>query len=256
VEAGTRLAAIAELFDPVTARHLDGVGAAPGWHCWEVGAGGPTVSAWLADRVGPAGSVVATDLDLSWMGDPPPAGVTALVHDVTTDPAPGGPFDLIHARLVLVHLPRRVEVLASLVGALWPGGWLVLEDADPALQPLACIDERGPDEALANRIRAGFRSLLADRGADLAFGRTLPNLMRDAGLVDVAADAYFPVTDPASTVLERATVEQTRASMIEAGLATAEEIDRHLANLEAGRMDLTTAPLVSVRGRRPDIADG
>jgi hypothetical protein len=256
VEAGTRLAAIAELFDPVTLRHLDGVGTAPGWHCWEVGAGGPTVSAWLADRVGPSGSVVATDLDLSWMGDPPPVGVTTLVHDVTCDPVPGGPFDLIHARLVLVHLPRRAEVTASLAAALWPGGWLVLEDADPALQPLACIDERGPDEVLANRIRAGFRSLLADRGADLAFGRTLPHQLRGVGLVDVGADAYFPVTAPAGTVLEQATVRQTRAALVGAGLATDDEVDRHLANLEAGRLDITTAPLVSAWGRRPDIVDG
>lgn len=214
------------------------------------------MSAWLADRVGPTGSVVATDLDLSWMGDPPPVGVTALVHDVTTDPAPGGPFDLIHACLVLVHLPHRLEVLASLAAALWPGGWLVLEDADPALQPLACIDERGPDEVLANKIRAGFRSLLAGRGADLGFGRTLPNLLRGVGLVDVGADAYFPVTAPAGTVLEEATVRQTRAALVATGAATDEEVDRHLANLAAGRLDLTTAPLVSAWGRRPDIADG
>jgi len=251
VEAGTRLSAIAELFDPVTFRHLDGVGTGPGWRCWEVGAGGPTVSAWMAERVGPAGSVVATDLDLSWTGDPGPPGVTLLRHDVTVEPPPDGPFDLIHARLLLVHLAERAEVAATLAGALRPGGWLVLEDADPALQPLACIDERGPDEALANRVRAAFRSLLADRGADRAFGRTLPRLLRDLGLVDVTADAWFPVAGPVGPVLERATVEQTRAGMVGAGLVTDEEVDRHLANLAAGQLDLSTAPLVSARGRRP-----
>ncbi|MEV3923225.1 hypothetical protein [Actinomadura coerulea] len=38
----------------------------------------------------------------------------------------------------------------------------LVEDADPGLQPLACPDERGPDERLANAVRRGFRALLAD----------------------------------------------------------------------------------------------
>lgn len=209
------------------------------------------MSAWLARTVGPSGSVVATDLDLSRFGEPPD-GVTARVHDVTAEPPPGGPFDLIHARLVLVHLPERAAVATTLAGALRPGGWLVVEDADPALQPLACIDELGPDEALANRIRAGFRALLAERGADLAFGRTLPRLLRGVGLVDVTADAWFPVAGRDGAVLERVTVEQTRDALVAHGLATVDEIERHLDNLAAGGLDLTTAPLVSARGRRPE----
>jgi SAM-dependent methyltransferase len=249
-EAGVRLEAIAGLFDPVTLRHLDDRGVGTGWRCWEVGAGGPGVAAWLASRVGPTGQVVATDIDTTWIGSPPPDGVTVVRHDVTTGPVAGGPFDLIHARLVLVHLRDRADVVATLVAALRPGGWLVLEDADPALQPLACIDERGPDEALANRVRAGFRTLLAGRGAELGFGRTLPGLLREHGLVDVGADGYFPLVDPRCAVLERATVAHVRDELLDAGTATDEEIDRLLDALDAGRLDVTTAPLLSAWGRR------
>lgn len=246
------MAAIAALFDPVTFRLIGATGITGGWRCWEVGAGGPTVSGWLADAVGPTGSVVATDLDLSRFGEPP-HGVTAQVHDVTTDPPPGAAFDLIHARLVLVHLPDRAEVVATLVGALRPGGWLVLEDADPALQPLACIDERGPEEELANRVRAGFRKLLAGRGAELDFGRKLPGLLRDHGLTDVGANGYFPLVDPRCATLEQATVAHVRAELVGAGSATGQEIDRLLDALGGGRLDVTTAPLLSAWGRRaPD----
>jgi SAM-dependent methyltransferase len=257
VEAGTRLAAISELFDPATFRVLSATGAGPGWRCWEVGAGGPSVAAWMARRVDPGGTVLATDVDCSWMGDPGPeagpgiAGVDVRRHDVVADPPPDGPFDLIHARLVLVHLPDRAAVAALLAGLLRPGGWLVVEDADPALQPLACIDEHGPDQVLANRVRSGFRALLAGRGADLSFGRTLPRLLRDLGLVDVGAEAHFPVTSPASAALERATVEQIRAGLVAEGLVAELDVDRHLANLVAGRLDIATAPMVSARGRRP-----
>ena len=236
----------------MTFRHLGATGVAAGWRCWEVGAGGPTVSGWLAGSVGPTGSVVATDIDLSRFGEPP-EGVTALVHDVTADPPPGQAFDLIHARLVLVHLPERAAVVTALAGALRPGGWLVVEDADPALQPLACVDEWGPDEVLANRIRAGFRVLLAERGADLAFGRTLPRLLRGVGLVDVTADAWFPVAGRDGAAIEQVTVEQVGGELVTRGLAAEEEIERHLDNLTAGRLDLTTAPLVSARGHRPGV---
>ena len=67
----------------------------------------------------------------------------------------------------------------------------------------------------------------------------------------MAADAYFPVTGPECTVLERATVEQMRERLVAAGLATDDEIDRHLAAIDAGGMDFATSPMISAWGRRP-----
>jgi SAM-dependent methyltransferase len=248
-EAGRRFDALSELFDPGTFRHLAAVGVSDGWTCWEVGAGGVGVPAWLAEQVGPTGRVVATDIDTAWM---PASGraFEVLRHDVALDAPPGDAFDLIHARLVLTHVPRRFEAIASMVAALRPGGWLVIEDADPALQPLICPDEFGPAQQLANRLREGFRSLMASRGADLAFGRTLPRLFREAGLDVVQADAFFPITSPACTTLEVATVQQIRDRLVTAGLATEAEIELHLRNVEIGLLDLATAPLISAWGRK------
>jgi SAM-dependent methyltransferase len=249
-EAGTRFDALAEIFNPSTFRHIEGLGIAPGWRCWEVGAGGPSVPAWLAARVGAEGHVLATDLDVSWLGEAAGPTVEVRRHDVAADDPPAGGFDLVHARLVLVHVVDRARALRSMVRALRPGGWLLLEDADPALQPLICPDEYGPEQRLANKLRQGLRALLAQRGADLAYGRTLPRLLREAGLADVAADAYFPITSPACDLLEKATVEQVRERLVAAGLASDDEIDRHLATVEAGRLDLATSPMVSAWGRR------
>lgn len=250
-EAGERFDALAELFDASTFRHLDQLGVGPGWRCWEVGAGGPSVPRWLGDRVGPAGRVLATDIDVSWTREAAGPVVEVLRHDVATDDPPQEEFDLVHARLVLVHVGDRDRALRSMVAALRPGGVLLLEDADPAMQPLICPDEHGPEQRLANRLRHGFRELLAERGADLAYGRRLPRLLREAGLVEVAADAYFPLASPAGDLLEAATVRQVRSRLVERGLATDEEIDRHLANVESGRLDLATSPMVSAWGRRP-----
>ena len=252
-EAGARFEALSTLFNPSTFRHMEALGLTEGWRCWEVGAGGPTVPTWLADQVNPGGHVVATDIDVSWLaGDDRRYEVRR--HDVATDAPPPDGFDLVHARLVLVHVPRRVEALEAMVAALRPGGWLLVEEADPALQPLVCPDEFGPEQRLANHLKDGFRSLMSARSVDLAYGRTLPRLLRDAGLVEVRADAFFPMTGPACDQLELATLAQIRQRLAAAGVASDAEIDQHLANVSAGGLDLATSPMISAWGRKPGAA--
>ena len=207
---------------------------------------------WLAQRVGPAGRVLATDIDVSWTEDAAAPWVEVRRHDVARDAAPAETFDLVHARLVLVHVTDRDEALRSMVRVLRPGGWLLVEDADPALQPLSCLDPHNPEEELANALRTGFRALMAGRGVDLAYGRKLPRLLRGAGLVDVAADAYFPVARPECAVLETTTIDLIRDDLVRHGIATDAEIEQHKASVAAGRLDLAQPPLISAWGRVPE----
>jgi SAM-dependent methyltransferase len=249
-EAGERFDALSAIFDTSTFRHIDNLGIRSGWQCWEVGAGGPSVPRWLAGRVARAGRVLATDIDVSWTRQAQSPLIEVRRHDVAADDPPAEAFDLVHARLVLVHVADRGQALRSMISVLRPGGWLLVEDADPALQPLICPDESGPAQQLANRLRAAFRKMLAQRGADLSYGRKLPRLLREAGLAEVAADAFFPLASPACTELEAATVRQIRAGLIAGGYATANEIDQHLSNIATGELDLATAPMISAWGRR------
>jgi SAM-dependent methyltransferase len=249
-QAGSRFGALSALFDPVTRRHVAALGIREGWRCWEVGAGGPSVPGWMHDQVGPAGFVLGTDIDPGWLGDPARPRIEVRRHDVARDEPPEGGFDLIHARLVLVHVPERDEALRRMAAALRPGGHLLLEDFDIDLQPLACPHATGPERELANRIRAGFLNLLVQRGVDRSYGRKLPDALRGAGLEDVAADAYFPVAHPAAAALDAANVQQVREGLVAQGHATAQEIERHLAAL-AGGLDICVPPLVSAWGRRP-----
>lgn len=249
--AGERLEALAAIFDRSTQRHLEDVGVTEGWRCWEVGAGGPSIVRWLADRVGDSGRVLATDIDLTHLAVAESPTVQVLEHDVVWEPPAEDHFDLVHARLVLVHVPDRDIALRSMVRALRPGGVLVVEDADPALQPLSCIDPRTPAEELANRLRVGFRSLLAERGVDLEYGRKLPRLCREAGLADVVGDGWFPVVLPECERLELATIESVRLQLVEREIASDAEIDKHLANVRLGLVDLAQPPMITVWGRRP-----
>lgn len=250
-EAAQRFAALSALFDPVTLRQFDACGMAAGWHCWEVGAGGPALVRMIAERVGYAGHVLATDIDDSWMKEAASQNVEVRNHDVARDPPPDELFDLVHARLVLVHVPERERAFRNMISTLKPGGWLVIEDADPALQPLSCIDAYGPEQELANRIRLGFRTLLSNRGADLSFGRKLPRMFRGIGMADIAAEAYFPIALPACTPLEIATIKMIRNDLLSNGIATDDEIEQHLGNVRTGALDLSQPPMISVRGRKP-----
>lgn len=250
-EAGCRFAAMSRLFDPGSMRAIAACGLSTGWSCWEVGAGGLALSAWMAQQTGDAGRVLATDLDTRWMGSQPVKGLEVLRHDVVADPPPTGPFDLIHARLLLVHLPERDAVLRKLIAALRPGAWLVVEDADPALQPLACLDPQEPCEHRANRIRRAFRALMAEQGVDLAFGRTLARRFRAMGLDAVRASCSFPIGGPDCDLLEAATVRMLTAKMVGTGAVNQDDIDQHLAAISAGHLVLAPAPMISAVGRRP-----
>jgi SAM-dependent methyltransferase len=250
-ETGQRFDGLAALFNPVTFGHVERLGITHGWHCWEVGAGGPSVPQWLSSHVGPSGRGLATDIDTSWTADAAGGNLEVRQHDVAADDPPNTTFDLVHARLVLVHVPGRQRALRHMVRTVRPGGWLLIEDFDVAMQPLACIDVAGPEERLANKVRAGFLALLAQRGADLEFGRRLPRLLREAGLVDVEADSFMPVALAAGAALEKANVSQVRGGLIAGGHATAEEIDAHVRAVESGRLDVTTPPLIAAWGRQP-----
>ncbi|MDG4799930.1 methyltransferase domain-containing protein [Micromonospora sp. WMMD980] len=191
--------------------------------------------------------MLATDLDPAWLD--PHGRYEVRRHDIVADPPPQpGTFDLVHTRLVLVHLPDRARALATMTAALRPGGWLVVEDADTELQSLACL---GPAQRRVNRLRRAVRELLTRRGADLRFGRTLPRALRAAGLVEVTATGCFPIGGVACDRLEAATVRMVRGELLAAGLADDVEIDAHLAAVEAGELDLTLAPLISAWGRHP-----
>jgi hypothetical protein len=58
-----RLAGIEATWDPGTTFRLQALGVGPGWRCLEAGAGAGSIAAWLANRVGPTGRVIATDVE-------------------------------------------------------------------------------------------------------------------------------------------------------------------------------------------------
>ncbi|MGH3679860.1 MAG: class I SAM-dependent methyltransferase [Natronosporangium sp.] len=182
------LAHLTTMLDPFTRRRLDQAGARTASRCLEIGAGSGTIARWLAGQIEPDGQVIATDLDPSQI--PPHPRITALTHDITRDPLPDGRFDLIHARLVLAHLPTRHQVLDRLVDALTPGGALVVEEFD-ASWDRCVLDSPDPDaDRLFTSYHHALLAVLVAAGADPSWGRRAHRALRRAGLVQVEAEFW------------------------------------------------------------------
>jgi Methyltransferase domain len=172
-ETGGRFGGLEACFDETTFRHLKALGVGAGWRCWEIGAGGGSVTRWMAEQVGGHGSVLATDLNLDWISPDQPAGVELRRHDVTSDEIPSSAYELIHARLVLGHLSQRDELIPRLVSALVPGGWLALEEFSSSFRMRS--EPGTEDERTFARVVDAFRELLHRRGGDTTtYPRALP----------------------------------------------------------------------------------
>ena len=248
--ASTRFAALSALFDATTQRHLGDRGVAPGWHCLEVGGGGGSIARWLAERVGPNGRVLATDVDTGFLKTIELPALEVCRHDITRDPLPDRTFDLIHTRMVLMHLPLRDQVLSRLRNALKPGGWLVCEEFDRVSAPPD--PDLSPGEIVLKTHQAMGR-VHRDQGVAPEYGRLLFGRLRGMGLVGLGAEARLVMAQPGSwsARLLRASYERRRRAMIDGGYVTEEEFDSDLRRMDAHDF-MTPSPLMwSVWGRRP-----
>jgi SAM-dependent methyltransferase len=144
------------------------------------------MAVWLAERVGPAGQVVATDIDCRYLARLDLPNVEVVRHNIIEDPLDvlrPGSFDLMCARLVLFWLAGRQEAaIRKMVQCLRPGGWLVDEEGDWGVP--------GPVNP-SHPLYAGYHRAFkggdwwAIRGYDPFFGRTLPALFERCGLHDI-----------------------------------------------------------------------
>jgi SAM-dependent methyltransferase len=169
--------------------------------------------------------VLATDIDPRLIDAD---GADVIAHDVLRDPPPGS-FDLVHARLLVEHLPDRPAVLATLAGAVAPGGRLVIESleasgvtADPAA---------GADATLFVDCSARLAEFLRGLGLDPFYGHTLCGCLTGAGLADVDAAVLSAITRGGATIARfwQLTWQLLGPAVLAAGVLTTGELDRYLA---------------------------
>jgi len=243
-----RLRKLEEWLDPGTTRYLDQIGVEPGWRVLEVAAGAGSITRALADRVGPSGSVLATDLDLKFLDDIDLPNVEVRKHDVLNDDLPADAFDLVHTRLLLMHLPARDEALKRMIAATKPGGFVFVED----MEMMTWIDIT-PSPAM-ERVRVAMFKLFEMAGANPLLGRTLPFMLDAAGLEDVWAEgriAFGNRWDNPGLQQFKLMLVEMHDFLVNTGVVEAEDIDESIRLIDDPAWQGMPPCVVAAYGRKP-----
>jgi SAM-dependent methyltransferase len=250
--ARERLALLEALADPGTIRHLETLGVAAGWRCWEAGGGGGSIAAWLCERVGPTGHVIATDVDTRFLAALAYQNLDVRRHDIVAESPPEGGLDLVHARALLGHLPQRELVLDRMVAALRPGGCLLIEEADGISKLTDPGNDVRANEVFA-RVRAAEAAWMVEAGIDQHLGRRVCGALLRRGLVALGAEGRVPVVQGGSELARfyRLSAQQSRARYLGAGVSE-QDFDAFLSLHDDPAFVWIQATIFAAWGRRAE----
>lgn len=240
----SRLRLLEAFHDPLTMAQLDAIGVGEGWRCLDAGAGGGSVTKMLAGRVGDNGSVLALDIDTTLLDKLADDRIQVRRLDLRSQRLPNEGFDLVHARLLLMHIPARVQVLEHLASVVRPGGWIATVEPDFTTVTMS------PHDATWERTWPVFLDAAVAGGWDPRYGARLASDLSAVGLVDVNADQISsrgPGGSPILRLLSQ-TIERIRGRMIALGAAD-EQVDhaRRLLEDPANTISAQTTYLARAR---------
>jgi len=262
VTKSVMMQALAAMLDEFSTKRIKAEGIREDARCLVLGVGASQIASRLAD-LAPKGVVFATDIDHAHAIHD--ERVRLLTHYLGGQTLPAGPWDVIHARLLLNHLTDRDTHLAELAGALSPGGILVVEEftgtwntsvlAAPALtSPHSDQDPGQWGWAEANRLYGAyhhaFQGTLIAAGLDLSWSRRVHTTMLNLGLdVDTVPHAQtWPGNSP-GTRLPWASAELLRDKLVAHGM-TADDIDAFRTLLTNPDLRVLGNTVLSTIGRR------
>jgi SAM-dependent methyltransferase len=178
-----RLRLMSDLLDPSSEFHLMGTGIAAGWRCLEIGAGNGSLSQWLAQRVGPTGHVIASDIRTDLMEGIADDNLEVRKFDVVHDDPPGAPYDLVAIRALLHHLPQRRAVVSRMAQWLRPGGWLFVQEPD--FYPTWTVEPPSQKHFWEQFIRWATA-----HDIDYYVGRKIPAWLQAEGLLNINSEGH------------------------------------------------------------------
>jgi SAM-dependent methyltransferase len=244
-KARERLTLQERFADEATRRRIVALGLEQGWRCLEAGAGAGSVARWLSTRVGPDGHVLAVDLDTRFMSDLKEPNVAVRQMNIVSEELPQAEFDLVHTRLLLIHLPERERVLERLMRCLKPGGWLLMEEREAAAVPIRIPAVHSAWKAMEGGLRAG--------GVGTGWPHMMPSLLQQQGLIEVRAEGEIPIFEGGSEMAKFwcITWEQMRERMIATGLIDDSGLEKAMRVLREPGEWFVAPAVFAVWGRSP-----
>jgi SAM-dependent methyltransferase len=114
--------------------------------------------------------------------------VEFIEADATATGLPGGSFDLVHARTLLLNVNNPHEIVAEMVRIARPGGIVAVQEPDASAW--SC----DPPHPAWDILHAGILKAYRRTGKDFNIGRRISRILRGAGLEDVRVRATARVT--------------------------------------------------------------
>lgn len=230
----------------------------PGHSAIDVGCGPSGILDLLAAAVGSGGRTVGVDANPAHVAlarqhaqQSGLSGVDVLMADARRTGLTKDSFDLVHARTLLVTVPRPAEVLAEMVRLAKPGRWIASQEPDVEIG--ICYPQLDAWDRLVEIFRAGF----SRSGADLMIGRKLAELYRLAGLEQIGVMSHaasYPAGHSRRTIIPDL-VRSLRPVIVERGLADEAELanlDREVReHLADPRTVIMPHLMFAVWGRKP-----
>ncbi|MGH3613354.1 MAG: class I SAM-dependent methyltransferase [Pseudonocardia sp.] len=237
-----RLETVAALTDPATIRYLTEIGVSEGWVCAEVGAGAGSIARWLSNRVGHFGQVHAIDIEPAYMGDLAAPNLEIRKQDITKTPLAENTYDLIHCKILLMHLDDRERVLGQFGRALKPGGYLLVEEAD-----IRSIQRVDPPSPLVTRAASALETFFYFGGADPGYGMKLLPAVRRTGLRVVGTDCQLTAVQAGSREAKSVTLSLAKLApmIVRAGLMGQKEVEAVFDLLERPSDTMVYTPITS-----------
>ena len=162
-------------------------------------------------------------------------------------------FDLVHARLVIEHLPEPARLLEMLAAAVKPGGLLIVECTD--MLATAAADRSDPRSGPFDEFMAmSFAAVASMSTFDVGFARRLPRLFDALGFDMSQSQVAGRIArggDSKATEYAMPVATRLRSTFIEQGHATAEVVDAYLASLADPDFWFVANSVVAAWGRRP-----
>ena len=228
-------------------------GFGPGAAVADVGCGPGAMLPAIVETVGEQGSVVAVDgaehaveraralvSANGWRN------VSVRVARAEATAIPPASLDAVMMRHVLAHNgPTEQQIVDHLATLVKPGGCVYLVDTYSAAFGTRPADE-GVDE-----VNDAYARFHAARGNDLRTGLRLDLLLEGAGLQVTGYRGWFNIVRPRGEM--RPPAWAARDAMVEAGIATADDLRRWEAAFERLLAQEPTifAPMFGAVGRRP-----
>ncbi|WP_420714016.1 methyltransferase domain-containing protein [Streptomyces sp. NRRL WC-3742] len=206
----------------------------PGQALLDIGCGPGTITADLAELVGPQGRVVAVDTSAEVLAQAAEyvagrglSNVEFACADVHRLPYRDGEFDVVHAHQTLQHVTDPVGALREMRRVTAPGGVVAARDVDYATMTWY------PETPSLERWLELYRQVARGNGGEPDAGRRLLAWAREAGFTEVEASATtwtFATPDRrawwAAMWADRTTGTAFGRTAVERGLAEGEELER------------------------------